>query len=232
MNVIQTTPPTGSADLHIGSSHRTAAEFWTAPAERSGDGAFERAKGCRINASLSCGRKRCRATLATAVQDALDTATVLVVATGPGRLRAAGRTRAGELSAVMNVIRTTPPAGSADLQIGLSHRTAAEFWTAPAERSGDGAFERAKGRRINASISCGRKRCRATHATAVQDALDTATVLAFKKQPLEVVTLHKLAFRLRANFCCICNKGSSPLDFSPPTPSAGLKQSIPKMVNL
>ena len=53
--------------------------FWTAPAKRSDDGAFERAICHRVKGSFRSPEKRCRASLATAVQDTFVVQAVLGV---------------------------------------------------------------------------------------------------------------------------------------------------------
>jgi hypothetical protein len=56
--------------------HRT---FWTAPAKRSGDGAFGHARRTRIGASLCSRKKRCGASLPAAVQKAARLTSLLVL---------------------------------------------------------------------------------------------------------------------------------------------------------
>ena len=53
--------------------------FWTAPAKRSDDGAFERAIYHRVKGSFRSPEKRCRASLATAVKDTFVVQAVLGV---------------------------------------------------------------------------------------------------------------------------------------------------------
>ena len=57
----------------------TERQVWTAPAERSGDGAFARGQETLLVSPLSCVKKRCRVGLATAVQKARSCLRILSV---------------------------------------------------------------------------------------------------------------------------------------------------------